>query len=971
MTYWRSEDVRARFIEFFAQHKGAEHTIVPSSPVVPHDDPTLLFANAGMNQFKPAFLGRVEPGSPLEGLKRAVNSQKCIRAGGKHNDLEDVGKDTYHHTFFEMLGNWSFGDYFKTEAIAWAWELLTDVYKLPRDRLYATYFGGDEALGLGPDTEAKDLWESFLPPERVLPFGSKDNFWEMGDTGPCGPCSEIHFDRIGNRDASVFVNADDPNVIEIWNLVFIQYDRQSDGTLKELPAKHVDTGMGLERLTSVLQHTASNYDTDLFTPLFEAISRVTHAPHEYRGRLGAVDEGQVDMAYRVIADHLRTLSFAIADGAVPSNDGRGYVLRRVLRRAVRFGHQMLDAPTGFFSRLVPTLAEHMGGVYPELVQHQSKIVDVLKEEEESFGRTLDRGIKLFEEVATDKLVAGEDAFKLYDTFGFPIDLTQLMAEERGLTVDTEGFERCMEAQRERSRAGSTSAASDDLTLDPEAMARLAGMHIKPTNDADKHHARTIRGRVKAIWNGRNFDEHADAGNTTKRIGLILDKTNFYAEAGGQVADHGRMNVTREQRSSARDDDRRHAHGTHGGEFRVDDVRSFGGYVLHMGLVSRGELRVGDEVELHVDRTRRGPTMANHTATHLLNKALRDVVGEHVEQKGSLVDAERLRFDFSNNGPVSPEQLAEVESRVRKMIDDDLPVHADLAPQYVARSIKGLRAVFGEKYPDPVRVVAVGASVDDVIKSPEEDRWGDCSIEFCGGTHLGRTGEAKAFALVSETGIAKGVRRIEALTGVPAEAAIVAAEMLERQIQEAGTRHDHTLARDVAALSANVDSMTLPAGRRAELRQRIAELHERVKKTEKNAAAARRDLAVAEARQLAASATNSPDPVFVSTIDAGADRQALQAAAAVLSQALPKSAVMLLSTDESDPSKPQVAILASVPKELVARGVKAGEWVGAVAPLVGGKGGGKPEQAQGGGTEPEKVREAVQAARSWAMKKVTS
>ncbi|VAX40930.1 Alanyl-tRNA synthetase, partial [hydrothermal vent metagenome] len=426
--------IRQTFLDYFVEQHS--HRFVPSSPVIPHDDPTLLFANAGMNQFKPAFLGQVAPGDSLDGVTRAANTQKCIRAGGKHNDLDDVGKDTYHHTFFEMLGNWSFGDYFKAEAIEWAWDLLTRVYGLPGEQMYATYFEGDEKAGLEPDHEARDLWLRYLPPERVLPGNMKDNFWEMGETGPCGPCSELHFDRLGERDAASLVNADDPDVIEIWNLVFIQYDRQTGGSLVNLPAQHVDTGMGLERLASLIQGVTSNYDTDAFTPIFAAIERLTHDTRGYHGKLGADDPDSHDMAYRVIADHIRTLTFAITDGAVPSNEGRGYVLRRILRRGVRFGRQMLNAQTGFFSELVPVVVETMGEAFPELRKNPEQVIEIIKEEEESFGRTLDRGIKRFEEAAAaNTSITGPDAFQLYDTYGFPLDLTVLMAEERGLTVD--------------------------------------------------------------------------------------------------------------------------------------------------------------------------------------------------------------------------------------------------------------------------------------------------------------------------------------------------------------------------------------------------------------------------------------------------------------------------------------------------------------------------------------------------------
>ncbi|MCA9299883.1 MAG: alanine--tRNA ligase, partial [Phycisphaerales bacterium] len=675
----QAAEIRRTFIEYFEKQG---HAFVPSSPVVPHDDPTLLFTNAGMNQFKPCFLGQVEPGSALHGLKRAANSQKCIRAGGKHNDLEDVGKDTYHHTFFEMLGNWSFGDYFKAEAIDWAWDLLTRVFGINPEQLYATYFEGRPEDGLDPDLEARDLWLRHLPPERVIPGDMKDNFWEMGETGPCGPCSELHYDRIGGRNAASIVNQDDPDVIEVWNLVFIQYDRQGDGSLRSLPARHVDTGMGLERLVSVLQGKRSNYDTDLFMPLFGAIQKATNAPRPYQGKLGDADTDGVDMAYRVIADHIRTLTFALTDGALPSNEGRGYVLRRIIRRAVRFGRQMLGAESGFFAELVPTVVHMMGDAFPELERNPEKVMDIIRSEEESFGRTLDRGITLFEEIASGSMITGDDAFRLYDTFGFPLDLTQQMAEERGLLVDVQGYERAMEAQREQSRAGGGKSDATKMHLDGAAIARLARLEIPTTDDSNKFHGRDIRATVRAIWGGDNFDEFVDTGTQgLRRVGLVLDRTNFYAEMGGQVADQGRLLVLREA-SSARDSNE-------GGEFHVEDVQGFGGYVLHIGLMRRGEIRVGDDVQLHLDVNRRRAISSNHTATHLLNFGLREILGDEVEQKGSLVEPGRLRFDFSHGRPVSDEDLAKVEAIVRHQIELDLTVFADLAPLYVAKGIHGL------------------------------------------------------------------------------------------------------------------------------------------------------------------------------------------------------------------------------------------------------------------------------------------
>ena len=950
-----ASEVRRRFIEFFtARHA---HTFAPSSPAVPHDDPTLLFTNAGMNQFKPLFLGAVEPGSPLAGLTRAVNSQKCIRAGGKHNDLEDVGRDTYHHTFFEMLGNWSFGDYFKTEAIQWAWDFFTTELGLDPSRLYATYFEGDPAQNLPADTEARDLWLRHLPADHVLPGNAKDNFWEMGDTGPCGPCSEIHYDRIGGRNAAGLVNRDDPDVLELWNLVFIQFDRQKNGSLKPLPARHVDTGMGLERLVSVLQDKRSNYDTDVFAPLFEAIRANTKAPRPYTGKLGAEDDGQVDTAYRVIADHVRTLSFAIADGATPSNEGRGYVLRRILRRAVRYGRQMLGAESGFLSRIVPTLAQQMESAFPELRAHQTKIMAVILDEEESFGRTLDRGIRHFDDLTAGAgaTIEGAAAFQLYDTYGFPLDLTILMAQERGLTVDVEGFEREMEAQREKSRAGSKDA-EQRLELSPEEIDSLRKRSIPVTDDSFKHASKPILARLLAIVTPPDFADVIHAyGRDTRSVGLIFDETNFYAESGGQVADHGRVIVAGETRKPVHDDQ------SHG-EFHITDVRSFAGYVVHIGHMTRGELRVGDRCELTVDRKRREPTMRNHTATHLLNLALRNELGDHVDQKGSLVDPDRLRFDFANPQPVDAHTLTQIERMVQEQINDDLAVHTDTVPLDHARSIGTLRAVFGEKYPDPVRVVSIGPSIADLLKSPASDAWSNRSVEFCGGTHVERTGRIERFAIITETGVAKGIRRIEALTGKQASMAFEIADGFAQQVREAERLPIEQLGATVSSLGAELDPMPIPLSRKAALRAMLEPLHEKVKSHAKSKARESAAKAVEAAREIAQRAKAESRPFVVASLALGGDRGAMQQALKVISDTLGGAPVLLLSEDSEAGT---VAFLASCDPGAVGKGLKAGDWVREVASATGGKGGGKPDQAQGGGGDPAKLPEAISAAERYA------
>jgi alanyl-tRNA synthetase len=951
-----SAEIRRQFIDFFREKHG--HAFVPSSPVVPHDDPTLLFTNAGMNQFKPLFLGQVDPGSRMASLRRAVNSQKCIRAGGKHNDLEDVGKDLYHHTFFEMLGNWSFGDYFKAEAIDWAWTLFTEVWGLDSGRLYATYFGGDEREGLAPDNEARDLWRRYLPAERVLPGSMKDNFWEMGDTGPCGPCSEVHYD--GRPDAGLsatpgrdLVNADDPDVIELWNLVFIQFDRQP-GTLKPLPAKHVDTGMGLERICRVLQGKNSNYDTDLFTPLFEKIQQVTGAP-AYSGRLDL----PADIAYRVIADHIRTLTFAITDGAEPSNEGRGYVLRRILRRAVRHGRQTLGASGSFLAEIVPVVIREMGEFFPELKKNPQRVADIIRSEEEAFGRTIDRGIEHFDAASKAGAIPADAAFQLHDTYGFPIDLTQVMAEERGLTVDVAGFQRLMEEARERSRAGGGKGAGDTVAaLSTDAVASLQKLGVKPTDDAAKFDPKPTLGTVRAIWNGTDFDENAVASRMkpTDRVAIILDRTNCYAEMGGQVGDTGRMRVTKETRSSA-------SNIGDPGEGVIEDTQIVAGFVLHLVRLKKGEFRVGDTVECRVDDPRRQAIARNHTATHLLNLALRDTIGSAVDQKGSLVAPDRLRFDFTADHALTADEVAASQTIVRDAIQRALPVFAEVQPLDSARQINGLRAVFGEAYPDPVRVVSIGAPVADLVADPGNEQWGRLSIEFCGGTHLISTADARAFAITEEEAVARGVRRIVALTGQAAEDAIDLGDRLVERAQQAAALDDSALDAEVGALLAELERATVPLTDRARVREAIEALQERLKKVRKASAKAGREQAVEAARALAAAAG---DGAIVSEIPAGGDRQALLAAMDAVRSKHEAAPIMLISRDEDEG---KVLIVASCPESSIKAGLKAGDWVRTAAEACGGKGGGRPDSAQGGGTDLAKIPAAIRAAEAFASDKV--
>lgn len=937
-----ASQIRREFMDFFVEVHG--HTEVPSSPVVPHDDPTLLFANAGMNQFKDVFLG----GGSRDYI-RAVNSQKCIRAGGKHNDLEDVGKDSYHHTFFEMLGNWSFGDYFKEEAIRWSWDLLTGVWGLEKDRLYATVFGGDAKDGLPADEEAEALWKGVtdIDPSHVSRWGKKDNFWEMGEVGPCGPCTEIHYDFTVDKSGGVFVNADDERVIEIWNNVFIQFNRSEGGVLTALPAQHVDTGMGFERIVRVLQGKRSNYDIDLWIPIFMAIERLSGA-RAYGGRL----DDAVDVAYRVIADHIRCLTFAITDGAVPGHEGRGYVLRRILRRAVRHARQTLGVSGPFLYGLVESVGESMGDAFPEILASAGKVSAIVREEEESFGRTLDRGLVLFADAAKRAArvdlteISAEDAFKLHDTYGFPVDLTEVMAEERGMVVDIAGYERLMEEARARARGGSAGKGSvrNELELSGDEVARLKHMGVRATDDSAKFEVLPIRGRVKAIFNGKDFDEHTGSAEARELIGLILNRTNFYAEMGGQVSDRGRMSDA-----------------DSGGAFEVEEVRAFGGFVVHIGRCVKGSISVGDSMELTVDMQRRRPVMMNHTGTHLLNLALREVLGAHVDQKGSLVAPDRLRFDFSHVRSMTVEEAGRITEKVEGLIGSDLEVSAEEVSIETARQIRGLRAVFGERYPDPVRVVSIGRRVGELLADPEREEWMNYSIELCGGTHVLKTGEIEGFALTTEEAVAKGVRRVIALTGSAALEARAAGRELMKRVEEVGGLMDEDLEVALPGLMEEIDDTVLPYAARFALHACCEALQARVKAIRKEQAKADRAGVVAQARTIAEEVGDS-SVVIVAEI-AGAGAEALRSGMDVLRGRHPESAVLLVSGDDSN----KVAIIAWVPAGMIAQGLKAGDWVGEVAKVCGGGGGGRADMAQAGGRDVSKIGEAMERGRGFASK----
>ncbi|MEX2388541.1 MAG: alanine--tRNA ligase [Phycisphaeraceae bacterium] len=934
-----SHEIRQQFIDYFRDKHG--HTFVPSSPVVPHDDPTLLFANAGMNQFKDVFLA-----TGKRDYTRAVNSQKCIRAGGKHNDLEDVGKDTYHHTFFEMLGNWSFGDYFKKEAIGWAWDLLTNVWGLDKTRLHVTVFAGDDREDLDRDEEAASLWrsETDIDPAHIHLGDKKDNFWEMGDTGPCGPCSEIHIDLTPDKTGGPLVNAGDPRVIEIWNLVFIQYNRNAAGLLTPLPNKHVDTGMGFERLCAVLQGKTSNYDTDVFAPLFKAISNVTGA-RPYAGKM----DDAVDMAHRVIADHIRTLTFALTDGAVPSNEGRGYVLRRILRRAFRHGRQTLDQHEPFLYKLVPAVVDAMRDAFPELAKNPQHVAEVIQDEEQSFARTIDRGIALFDEAAKrggDRIRA-EDAFMLYDTYGFPLDLTQVMAEERGLAVDVKGFNALMEEARTRSRAGG--GAGTDAR---QSLIEIVQQQSLPATQFTGYD----RTRDEVTTACRVFGHRQSNGyETLKELtagmhgAVAVASTPFYAEAGGQVGDQGTITL----------DDGRTV-------FKVQDTIRVGETTFHLGLMEEGELAACDQctLTLTVDEDRRRKIMRNHTGTHLMNLALRHHVSPTADQRGSLVDDEKTRFDFSHNEALKEDQVQAVEQHVREQIDADLPVYTNYAPQEEALKINGLRAVFGEKYPPKVRIVSVGVPVDDLLAQPDKPEWPKYSIEFCGGTHLQRSSDLEDFTIISEEAVAKGIRRVTAITGELAKQAHAAAQRLQRELdamrgstEDAAEQRDRN---DISELVQEINGATIPLVARRRLHAAVADIQQALKEQDKQRNQAQTQTVVEDARELAESAEGD---VIVARMD-GVDGNVLRTAIDVLRKKRPDAALLLAGVESG-----KVAIVASVPEPRIKQGLKAGDWVREVAKVVGGGGGGRPDMAQAGGKDPSKIEDAIDTARQFAARKV--
>lgn len=869
-------EIRQAFLDFF-HSKG--HQVVASSSLVPHNDPTLLFTNAGMNQFKDVFLGLDK-----RNYSRATTSQRCVRAGGKHNDLENVGYTARHHTFFEMLGNFSFGDYFKHDAIQFAWELLTSEkwFALPKERLWVTVYESDD--------EAYEIWEKEvgIPRERIIRIGdnkgapyASDNFWQMGDTGPCGPCTEIFYDHgdhiWGGPPGSPEEDGD--RYIEIWNIVFMQFNRQADGTMEPLPKPSVDTGMGLERIAAVLQHVNSNYDIDLFRTLIQAVAKVT----------GATDLSNKSL--RVIADHIRSCAFLIADGVMPSNENRGYVLRRIIRRAVRHGN-MLGAKETFFYKLVGPLIDVMGSAGEDLKRQQAQVEQVLKTEEEQFARTLERGLALLDEelakLSGDTL-DGETAFRLYDTYGFPVDLTADVCRERNIKVDEAGFEAAMEEQRRRAREASGFGADYNAMIRVDSASEFKGYdHLE------------LNGKVTALF----VDGKAvDAINAGQEAVVVLDQTPFYAESGGQVGDKGELKGANFS-------------------FAVEDTQKYGQAIGHIGKLAAGSLKVGDAVQADVDEARRARIRLNHSATHLMHAALRQVLGTHVSQKGSLVNDKVLRFDFSHNEAMKPEEIRAVEDLVNAQIRRNLPIETNIMDLEAAKA-KGAMALFGEKYDERVRVLSMG----------------DFSTELCGGTHASRTGDIGLFRIISESGTAAGVRRIEAVTG---EGAITTVHADSDRLSEVA----HLLKGDSNNLADKVRSVL-----------------ERTRQLEKELQQLKEQAAAQESANLSSKAIDVNGVKLLVSELSGVEPKMLRTMVDDLKNQLGSTIIVLATVAEG-----KVSLIAGVSKDVTDR-VKAGELIGMVAQQVGGKGGGRPDMAQAGGTDAAALAAALASVKGWVSAKL--
>ncbi len=860
-----SKEIRQSYKDFF---QSKEHRIVPSAPMVIKDDPTLMFTNAGMNQFKDVILGN----APIK-YQRVADSQKCLRVSGKHNDLEEVGHDTYHHTMFEMLGNWSFGDYFKKEAIEWAWEYLTDVLKLDKDRLYATVFEGAPDENLERDDEAASYWEMYLPKERIINGNKKDNFWEMGDTGPCGPCSEIHIDIRPDADRAkvdgiTLVNQDHPQVVEIWNLVFMQYNRKADGSLEQLPAKVIDTGMGFERLCMAVQGTQSNYDTDLFQTIIKKIGEVSGKKYG--------DDEKVDIAMRVIADHVRTIAFSITDGQLPSNAKAGYVIRRILRRAVRYGYTFLNMHESFMYRLIPTLIEVMGDAYPELEAQKGLIEKVMKEEEESFLRTLETGIKLLERNLLEKeggVLNGEVAFKLYDTFGFPLDLTELILREHGMSADVDGFNAEMQKQKDRAR-NAAAVETGDWTKVADGEAEFVGY------DETESTTQILRYRAVKQKNSEFYQ-------------IVLSRSPFYAEMGGQVGDSGWLISET------------------GEKIEVFDTKRENNLAVH--LTKKLPQNLEDAFTAKIDIEKRTATECNHSATHLMHEALREVLGNHVEQKGSYVSPEVLRFDFSHFQKMTPQEIREVEVRVTEKIRSNFPIEEHRNVAIEEAKAQGAMALFGEKYGDEVRTVRFGTS-----------------IELCGGTHISSTGRIGTFRIVSEGAISAGVRRIEAVTAKACENYLYAKEDAMQEIRNM-LNNVPDIMQGIHRLIADNEDM------KKELQNFVKEKTEQLK------------LKVIDKKK----EINGVN-VFKLVVPFGSP-DVLKDIAFQLKGQFPEKMMFVGATTAN--GKPNLTVMLS--DDLVAQGMHAGNIVREAAKLIQGGGGGQPHFASAGGKDADGLNAAVE------------
>ncbi|XP_055119031.2 alanine--tRNA ligase, mitochondrial [Symphalangus syndactylus] len=945
----KASAVRAAFLNFFRDRHG--HRLVRSASVRPRGDPSLLFVNAGMNQFKPIFLGTVDPRSEMAGFRRVANSQKCVRAGGHHNDLEDVGRDLSHHTFFEMLGNWAFGgEYFKEEACNMAWELLTQVYGIPEERLWVSYFDGDPKAGLDPDLETRDIWLSLgVPTSRVLSFGPQENFWEMGDTGPCGPCTEIHYDLAGGVGA--------PQLVELWNLVFMQHNREADGSLQPLPQRHVDTGMGLERLVAVLQGKHSTYDTDLFSPLLNAIQQGCRAP-PYLGRVGVADEGRTDTAYRVVADHIRTLSVCISDGVFPGMSGPPLVLRRILRRAVRFSMEILKAPPGFLGSLVPVVVETLGDAYPELQRNSAQIANLVSEDEAAFLASLERGRRIIDR--TLRTLGPSDMFpaevawslSLCGDLGLPLDMVELMLEEKGVQLDSAGLERLAQEEAQHRARQAEPVQKQGLWLDVHALGELQRQGVPPTDDSPKYNYSlrpsgsyefgTCEAQVLQLYT-EDGTAVASVGKG-QRCGLLLDRTNFYAEQGGQASDRGYL-VRAGQEDVL---------------FPVARAQVCGGFILHEAVAPEC-LQIGDQVQLHVDEAWRLGCMAKHTATHLLNWALRQTLGPGTEQQGSHLNPEQLRLDVTTQTPLTPEQLRAVENTVQEAVGQDKAVYMEEVPLALTAQVPGLRSL-DEVYPDPVRVVSVGVPVAHAL-DPASQAALQTSVELCCGTHLLRTGAVGDLVIIGDRQLSKGTTRLLAITGEQAQQARELGQSLAQEVKAATERLSQgsrdvaealRLSKDIGRLIEAVETAVMPQWQRRELLATVKMLQRRA-----NTAIRKLQMGQAAKKTQELLERHSKGPLIVDTVSAESLSVLVKVVRQLCEQA-PSTSVLLLSP------QPVGKVLCACQ---VAQGAMptftAEAWALAVCSHMGGKAWGSRVVAQGTGSTSD-LEAALSTARAYAL-----